>query len=224
VYTTIFSTNSWKFLLTFNSNIDRMLELWIALHPKEAREWFDHDEDAKIPLIPFRKDQYGNYHTAQTIWNPESLGYTYPETQRWKAKYKTNGKFDEDKLAADVAQVVNKKYNSAAAAQRKSALTKEKEEPASKTITNPEAAVEVAPSLHSQIVGEATQAGQSAAGALTGALRDAASAAAGAVKAGISALPAGKSELEFLPKVLKTSDYVANVLFEKYDRLTSHKS
>ena len=192
-----------------------MLELWAALHPEESRDWLEHDEDAKVPLIPFRKDQYGNFHTAQTIWSPESLGYTYPETQRWKSKYKTNGKFDEKKLAADVAKVINKKYNSAAAAVRKSKLTKEVEKPPSKTITDPNAAVEVATSLHAQITGEATKAAETAGGALGGALRGITSTATKAVETGLSVLPNGKSELDFLPKVIKSEDYVANVLFEK---------
>ncbi len=179
-------------MLTHGSNVDRMLDLWTGLHPKEARDWIENDSDAKIPLIPFRKDQGENYHTAQTVWHPEDLGFTYPETQRWKAKYKTDGKFDENKLAADLAQLLNKKYNSAAAAQRKAFLTTTRDPPADKTITSPDAAAFVqAPKINALIKGKEVNG------------------------ASISAIPDGKIEEEILPEVIEATDYVANVIYEK---------
>jgi hypothetical protein len=179
-------------LLTFNSNVDRMLDLWSAIHPAESTDWLEHDPDAKVPLIPFRADQNDNYHTAQGVWRPESLGYTYPETQRWKPEYQTDGKFDENKLAAELTEILNKKYNSAAAAQRKALLTTTRDAPTDKTITSTEAAAnEVAPSIHAQIVGEEVNG------------------------VAISALPEGQKESEVLPEVIEAPDYVANVVFEK---------
>jgi hypothetical protein len=169
-----------------------MLELWTALHPKEAREWIENDLDAKVPLIPFRAGQDGKYHTAQSCWRSEDLGYAYPETQRWEEKYKTNGKFDEDKLAAELTQYLNKRYNSAAAAQRKAVLTTTRDPPTDKTITSPEAAAnEQAPKIHAQILGQEVNG------------------------ATISAMPDGTKEEEVLPEVIEAADYVANVVFEK---------
>lgn len=180
-------------MLIFGSNVDRMLDLWTGLHPKEARDWIENDSDARIPLIPFRKDEGENYHTAQSVWHPEDLGFTYPETQRWRAKYKTDGKFDEDKLAADLAQLINKKYNSAAAAQRKAFLTTTRDPPADKTITSKEAAaLDKVPKINALIKGVTDANGAS-----------------------ISAIPDGKIEEEVLPDVIEATDYVANVIYEK---------
>ncbi len=170
-----------------------MFELWIGLHPKEARDWVENDSDAKISLIPFRKEQGENYHTAGSVWRPEDFGYTFPETQRWRAKYKTDGKFDENKLAADLAQLVNKKYNSAAAAQRKAFLTKTRDPPADKTITSMKSAAnEIVPKIGALIKGSKDVLGAS-----------------------ISAIADGKIEEEVLPDVIEATDYVANIIYEK---------
>lgn len=169
-----------------------MLELWIGLHPKEARDWVENDSDAVTPLIPFRKDQGENYHTAQSVWRAEDFGYTYPETQRWRAKYQTDGKFDENKLATDLAQLMNKKYNSAAAAQRKAFLTTIRDAPTDKTITSTvAAALDQAPKISALIKG------------------------IGSLGTSISAIPDGKIEEDILPDIIEARDYVANVIYEK---------
>lgn len=181
------------FFWLLHNNVDRMLELWIGLHPKEARDWIENDSDAVIPLIPFRKDQGEHYHTAQSVWRVEDFGYTYPETQRWKPKYKTDGKFDENKLATDLAQLMNKKYNSAAAAQRKAFLTKTRDVPIDKTIASAVAvAIDQAPKISALIKG------------------------IGGLGTSLSAIPDGKIEEEVLPDIIEARDYVANVIFEKY--------
>ena len=40
-------------------------------------------EDADSPLMPFASDHSGHMHTAQTIRQIKSLGYTYPEIKDW---------------------------------------------------------------------------------------------------------------------------------------------
>lgn len=93
-------------VLTNNiSNFDRMFDLWVALHPKEAKEWVEKDSDAQISLVPFRMNAYGDYHTARSVWDTESFGYNYPETQRWQDKCKTDDKFDGDELQVELAKV-----------------------------------------------------------------------------------------------------------------------
>ena len=182
-----------KFTLSnHHRNIDRMMSIWGGLHPKEAREWLENAPDAVVNLIPFRTNQYGDYHTPRACWDTESLGYAYPETKRWEKKYQTNGEFDEDKLQVELTEYLNKKYNSAASAQKKAALTTTREEPADKTITDPKAAaVDEAPKLGALIGGQEVK---------------------GAV---ISAIPEGKKAEDLLPDILEGYDYVADVIYEK---------
>lgn len=180
------------FLLMENSNVDRMLDLWVALHPAEAKEWIEKDDEAVLPLIPFRSNAYGDYHTARSIWDTETFAYAYPETKRWEAKYQTDGKFDEIKLQTELAQYLNSKYNSSASAQRKAVLTTTQETVGEKTITHPEAAANSeAPKIQAQIAGQEVN---------------------GKV---ISAVPEGQKPEDLIPDVLTAHDYVANVIYEK---------
>lgn len=177
----------------WNSNVDRMFDLWTGLHPKEAKEWVEKDSDAQINLVPFRQNAYGDYHNARSCWDTESFGYTYPETQRWQDKYKTDGKFDEDKLQVELAEYLNNKYNSSASAAKKAILTTTKESPSERTVSHPEAAANTeAPKIGAQIGGQEVK---------------------GVV---ISALSEGQKAADLIPDVLETEDYVANVIYEKY--------
>lgn len=173
------------------SNIDRMMELWAGLHPRESRDWLEKDPEATENLVPFRANQYGDYLNARDVWNAESLGYTYPETQRWKAEYQTDGQFDENKLALELTKVLETKYNSAASAARKAEVTNTRPPPTNKTITHPDVAVTNAPTLAQQIAGEEVKG------------------------TAISALEKGKDILDQVPEVLAKPDYVANVTYEK---------
>lgn len=176
-----------------NSNVDRMYDLWVALHPKEAKEWVEKDDEAQIPLVPFRQNAYGDYHTARSVWDTEYFNYAYPETKRWEAKYQTDGKFDEDKLQVELAQYLNSKYNSSASAAKKSILTTTRDAVSAKTISHPEAAANTeAPKIGAQIAGQEVH---------------------GAV---ISALTEGQKAADIIPEVLQAHDYVANVIYEKY--------
>ena len=169
-----------------------MVDLWVALHPQEARDWVEKDDEAVLPLIPFRSNAYGDYHTARSVWDTETFAYAYPETKRWEAKYQTDGKFDETKLQTEIAQFLNSKYNSAASAQKKALLTNTREAVADKTITHPEAAANSeAPKIGAQIAGQEVK---------------------GAV---ISAVTDGKKPEDILPDVVSAHDYVANVIYEK---------
>jgi hypothetical protein len=169
-----------------------MLDLWVGLHPKEAREWVEKDPEATIGLIPFRSNQYGDYHNARSSWDTESFGYAYPETQRWQSKYQTNGQFDENKLAVELTKYLNMKYNSSASAAKKAILTTTREPSTDKTITNPKAAAHaVAPKIGAQIAGQAVNG------------------------VSISAVSGEKKPQDILPEVLEGKDYVANVIYEK---------
>ena len=166
------------------------MELWAGLHPKLSKEWLENDPDATVNLIPFRSNEYGDYFNARDSWSPEAFGYTYPETKRWK--YTTKGVFDEDKLAEDLSVHLNKKYNSAASAQRKAAVTKTRDPAHDKTITHPDvAANDSAPKIGHQIAGQEVN----------------------GVK--ITTLEDGKKPEDVLADVLAAPDYVANVVYEK---------
>lgn len=170
-----------------------MLDLWVGLHPQEAKEWVEKDAEAQIPLVPFRSNSYGDYHTARSSWDTESFGYTYPETKRWEAKYQTDGKFDENKLQVELATFLNGKYNSSASAQKKAILTTTRDAVSDKTISHPEAAANTeAPKIGAQIAGQEVK---------------------GLV---ISAVADGQKAEDILPEVLTAEDYVANVIYEKY--------
>lgn len=178
--------------MTKYSNVDRMLDLWAGLHPNEAREWLEKDPEATIPLIPFRSNQYGDYHTARGSWDVEGFGYTYPETQRWLPKYQTDGKFDESKLADELTTTLNQRYNSSASAQKKAILTTTREAAPDKTISHETVVTDTAPKISAQIGGQEVNG------------------------VSISAVPSDKKPHEILPDVLEAEDYVANVIYEKY--------
>lgn len=83
----------------FNSNVDRQIAIWQALYKDE---WFDDAPglltDAKgnwstapntlctptTLLAPFHCDSEGDYYTSDAVRYWTTLGYTYPELQRWK--------------------------------------------------------------------------------------------------------------------------------------------
>lgn len=79
--------------LTARSNIDRLFAMWQAMNPNNyinlpaearfstfttARGSF---EDANSPLKPFRLQ--AGFWTSTVASETESLGYAYPETERW---------------------------------------------------------------------------------------------------------------------------------------------
>ncbi|KAJ5175788.1 uncharacterized protein N7482_001665 [Penicillium canariense] len=105
-------------------NIDRLFSLWQALNPDK---WLDnippdnaliqdshgkrHAVNQSTPLQPFRSDREGNYWTPEGVRYTPNLGYTYPELQRWDAKYnQKEGSFDQDLYIADINTVINKLY------------------------------------------------------------------------------------------------------------------
>ena len=64
----------------------------------------------KTPLAPFHKNDQARCFDSDDIRKWMSLGYTYPELQPWLDKYKTGGKFDEDKYVDDIKQQLAKLY------------------------------------------------------------------------------------------------------------------
>ena len=167
------------------------MELWAGLHPQEAREWLEKDPDATENLVPFRANQYGDYLNSRDIWNPESLGYTYPETKRWLPEHLTNGEFDEQKLATELTKKLEQKYNSAASAARKAHATKPRPPETNKTITHPDVRKNTAPKLAQQIAGTDLKG------------------------AAISVVEKGKDLIDHIPDLITQYDYVANVVYEK---------
>ena len=145
-------------------------------------------------MIPFRANQYGDYLNARDCWETEFFGYTYPETKKWIPSHQTDNKFDEKKMAAELAISMNQKYNSAAQAQKKSVLTTTRAPPSGKPITHPDATTDSheVKTIDEQIAG-AEHAG-----------------------ANISAIPAGQSAEDILPEKISSYDYIANVTYEKY--------
>ncbi|KAJ6105130.1 hypothetical protein N7523_010204 [Penicillium sp. IBT 18751x] len=104
-------------------NIDRIFAIWQALNPDKwlinipsdnatIRDSFgqEHAVGADTPLQPFRLDAEGNYWTPDGVRHTPNLGYTYPEIQRWNAKYYQNESFDQSLLAEDLNATINKLY------------------------------------------------------------------------------------------------------------------
>ncbi|KAG8919046.1 hypothetical protein FRC02_001964 [Tulasnella sp. 418] len=56
-------------------NVDRLLALWQAIHPKE---WMDSEEDYNAELWPFWKDANSYWKSTAARYH-EALNYTYPE-------------------------------------------------------------------------------------------------------------------------------------------------
>ena len=104
------------------SHLDRLFAIWQTLNPGK---WFYGDMQRpfdqrtigagdvvsnKSPLRPFHKDTNG------TVWMPEDtldwfrLGYTYPELQRWRPEFQSNGVFDKDKYTTKLLESINESY------------------------------------------------------------------------------------------------------------------
>jgi tyrosinase len=79
--------------LTAHSNIDRLFAMWQAMNPNNyinqpAKARFStfataagSSEDVNSSLKPFRLQ--AGFWTSTVVSETESLGYAYPETERW---------------------------------------------------------------------------------------------------------------------------------------------
>ncbi|GLI81875.1 hypothetical protein PoHVEF18_010269 [Penicillium ochrochloron] len=105
-------------------NIDRLFAIWQSLNPEK---WLDnippdnatiqdsngkeHDVNEVTPLQPFRSNPAGDYWTPEGVRHTTNLGYTYPELQRWDAKYyHTKGVVDEELFRGDLTAAINNLY------------------------------------------------------------------------------------------------------------------
>jgi tyrosinase len=71
-------------------NIDRIWAIWAAFNPNSYvvpqmnnvsayAQASGIREDAQTALYPFRRDNWGNYHTSDTAQETRSFAYCYPE-------------------------------------------------------------------------------------------------------------------------------------------------
>jgi hypothetical protein len=71
----------------------------------------EHDVNEVTPLQPFRSNPAGDYWTPEGVRHTTNLGYTYPELQRWDAKYyNTKGVVDEELYRGDLTAAINNLY------------------------------------------------------------------------------------------------------------------
>lgn len=109
---------------TLYSNIDRLFAIWQALNPTK---WLDnippdnatvtdshgtqHAVNEDTPLEPFRQSADGSYWTPTGVRHTSTLGYSYPELQRWDSKYlQSDGAFNDSVFQADLNATINKLY------------------------------------------------------------------------------------------------------------------
>lgn len=110
-------------IVTFCSNIDRLVALWQTLYPYA---WFTDPSQQLIdpgcyyvppystpspqtPLHPFR-DGEAKLYTSDSIRDWFKFNYSYPELQPWLDKYKVDGKFSPELYYDDVVTQMNKLY------------------------------------------------------------------------------------------------------------------
>jgi tyrosinase len=95
-------------------NIDRIYAIWTAINPNSYVVPQLNDigtyaqaartvEDERTPLLPFRIDDSGNFHTSISARSTKSFGYSYPEIIDWGVS--------EDQLARNVRRAFKKLYN-----------------------------------------------------------------------------------------------------------------
>ncbi|KAH6723255.1 putative tyrosinase [Leptodontidium sp. MPI-SDFR-AT-0119] len=96
-------------------NVDRLFAMWQDLYPTKYVQPFLSSAgrriDPNIPLAPFSKDTQGTPWTAGGCRDPQVLGYTYPELQKWLDIYKTNGQFDNVKYQKALRTTIELKYS-----------------------------------------------------------------------------------------------------------------
>ena len=89
--------------------------MWQDLYDDKYLKWLSGSESAKEPLAPFHIDGKGTYYDSSNCsYQQKSLGYTYPELQKWLDKYKTNGVFDKQKYQSQLRTTVDSKYSTTA--------------------------------------------------------------------------------------------------------------
>lgn len=137
-------------------------------------------------MLPFRTNEKGDAHTPFTVQDTNALGYAYPELQTWLPKYQTNGVFDKNKLKADLETTVNKLYNSTRTSQQKAETSKTAPKPSGSMKDIKDTPRTVAPKIRAQIHGAPA-------------------------KTGLEPIALNRP----VPEVLKTHDYVINILFER---------
>ena len=116
--------------------MDRLIAIWQILHEES---WFDgsdirdedqgtfaidrlHHDKPQDPLRPFHKNASGDYWTSADAREVTSLGYTYPELEKWNHTT-ADGSYDRARHISVLVNRLNHDYNSAWAAAEKAELT-----------------------------------------------------------------------------------------------------
>lgn len=86
--------------------------MWQDLYDEKYLKWLTASKEAKAALSPFHIDKNGTYYDSFSCsYQQKTLGYTYPELQRWLDKYKTNGAFDKQKYQTQLRKDIELKYS-----------------------------------------------------------------------------------------------------------------
>lgn len=97
-------------------NQDRIAAIWSAVNPQSYvvpqvnqvgtyAQAAGKTEDVNTPLLPFKKDDQGHFHTSATVRDTRTFGYSYPEVVDWNV--------NQDQLARNVRRAFKKLYDPA---------------------------------------------------------------------------------------------------------------
>ncbi|KAL2039327.1 hypothetical protein N7G274_007995 [Stereocaulon virgatum] len=111
-----------------HNNVDRLFAIWQTLHPKSEnkKNWFDDKARAQEGLLPFRKNEDGEYWNSDDVYETADLGYTYSILPK---KRDAAGKVVLDRPLDELKKELNELYGATRRAEQKAAVTGVQPEP-----------------------------------------------------------------------------------------------
>jgi hypothetical protein len=108
--------------------VDRLFAIWQTLHPKgeNKKNWFADKARAQEDLLPFRKNEDGEYWNSDDVYETADLGYTYSILPK---KRDAAGKVVLDRPLKELNKELNDLYGATRRAEQKAAVTGVQPEP-----------------------------------------------------------------------------------------------
>ena len=108
--------------------MDRLFAIWQTLHPKgeNKKNWFADKARAQEDLLPFRKNEDGEYWNSDDVYETADLGYTYSILPK---KRDAAGKVVLDRPLKELNKELNDLYGATRRAEQKAAVTGVQPEP-----------------------------------------------------------------------------------------------
>ena len=106
-----------RLLIVSHSNVDRLLAMWQDLYDTKYAQWLksppaNEGDNPKSWLAPFHTNSSGDeYDSIECSYQQKTLGYTYPELQKWLPVYKTDGQFDPEKFKRMLRANIELRYS-----------------------------------------------------------------------------------------------------------------